>query len=409
MEIRLPMLLDGGTGTELQKRGFRSQQSSEEWVLEHPEALIDIQSGYIKAGSQAVMSCTFGASRPKLSQRGLGDKVPETIGKLVAISKEAVKASGKEAYVAGDIGPCGHFLSPLGDLTFEEFYDVMIEQAQALDAAGADYFEVETMMNIPEVRAAILACRKVSDKPVFVSVSCDENGRMLMGTDVIAALLIAQGMGAAAFGLNCSTGPDHMLEQIRRLAPYAKIPLIAKANAGMPSVVGDQTVYDCPPEQYAEYIPQLLDAGASILGGCCGTDVRYIELMKKILDEKSPAVIPQQNEDMLPAATEKDAMFLPSDITVDTICDVNDDFEDDILDVLDEEPEVVGIRIDSDDAAGIWAETQYQVSRPVCFFCEDEELLEKALRAYQGRAMYSGDLDPGFLAVMSDRYGLIVL
>ena len=204
MEIRFPLILDGATGTELQKRGYMGDVSAEQWVLEHPESILDIQKSYVASGSNVLYSPSFGANRRKLEEHGIFNKAGEYNRRLAALSKEA--ADGK-AWVAGDISPTGMFLSPLGEASFEELVDIYTEQAAGLEEAGVDLFVIETMMTLSDARAAVLAVRSVSDKPIFVTFTCDESGRSLSGTDVTAALTVLQGMGISAFGLNCSAGP----------------------------------------------------------------------------------------------------------------------------------------------------------------------------------------------------------
>ena len=280
MELRFPVILDGSTGTQLQKRGFDSSICAEEWVLQHPEVIREVQQSYIENGSQIVYAPTFGANRVKLESHGIFNQVEDYNRRLVAISKEAV---GSKAWVAGDLAPTGKFLHPLGEMTFEELVDVYTEQAAALEKAGVDLFVVETLMTLPEARAAVLAIKSISRKPVFVTFTCDENGRTLTGTDVTAALAVLQGMGVDAFGLNCSSGPDKMLTQLRRLKEYAQVPLIAKPNAGAPKVVDGKTVYDCTPEAFAAYVEEMAACGVCIFGGCCGTDGRHLEETAKHL------------------------------------------------------------------------------------------------------------------------------
>ena len=164
--------------------------------------------------------------------------------RLAALSQEA--AAGR-AWVAGDIAPTGLFLAPLGEASFEELVDIYTEQAAGLEEAGVDLYAIETMMTLSDARAAVLAVRSMSDKPIFVSFTCDPTGRTLTGTDVAAALTVLQGMGVSAFGLNCSAGPAQMLPLLQRLREYARVPLLAKPNAGMPEIVDGRAVYDCPP------------------------------------------------------------------------------------------------------------------------------------------------------------------
>ena len=277
MELTFPLILDGATGTELQKHGFGGGNCPEAWILEHPDAIREIQQAYVEAGSDVIYAPTFGANRIKLEAHGLSHAVEDFNLRLVALSRDAV--AGK-ALVAGDIAPTGHFLSPLGDVTFEELVEVYTEQAAALEKAGVDLFVIETMMTLAEARAAVLAVRSVSRKPIFVTFTCDAKGRTLSGSDVVAVLQIMQGMEIDAFGLNCSVGPGEMVTQLRRLYEHARVPLIAKPNAGIPEIRGDATVYNCPPEQFTAHLQEMTEAGVRIFGGCCGTTAEHIAALK---------------------------------------------------------------------------------------------------------------------------------
>ena len=279
MEMRFPLILDGATGTQLQKRGYQGDVSAEQWVLDHLDSIQDIQRRYVQAGSQIVYAPTFGANRQKLEARGIFNQTAEYNRRLTALSQQAVEG---RAWVAGDISPTGLFLSPLGEASFEELVDIYAEQAAGLEQAGVDLFVVETMMTLADARAAVLAIRSVSDKPIFVTFTCDESGRCLSGTDVAAALVVLQGMGVSAFGLNCSTGAQ-MLPQLRRLRAYARVPLIAKPSAGLPVMVDGRAVYDCPPEAFAACVPAMLDSGVMIFGGCCGTTAAHIAALHRAL------------------------------------------------------------------------------------------------------------------------------
>ena len=284
MEIRFPLILDGATGTELQKHGYAGDVSAEQWTLAHPDIMREIQRGYVAAGSQVLYTPTFGANRQKLEERGIFNRTADFNRRLAALSREA--ADGK-AWIAGDLAPTGLFLAPLGEASFEDLVDIYTEQAAGLEEAGGDLFVIETMMTLSDARAAALAVRSVSAKPIFVSFTCDESGRSLSGTDVTAALTVLQGMGISAFGLNCSTGPEQMLVQLRRLREYARVPLIAKPNAGMPITVGGKTVYDCTPEDFTAYVPAMLEAGVAVFGGCCGTTPEHIRLLAERLKNKT--------------------------------------------------------------------------------------------------------------------------
>lgn len=274
-----PVLLDGATGTNLQKAGMPVGVCPEQWILENSEVLIDLQKRYVETGTDILFAPTFTASRIKLKEYGLEDHLEEMNRKLVALSKEAAK--GTNALVAGDLTMTGEQLYPLGDLMFEDLVDVYKEQAKIIAEAGADLFVVETMMSLQECRAAVLAIREVCDLPVMVSLTYNEDGRTLYGTDPVTAVVVMQSLGADAVGMNCSTGPEAMLEPIAKMAEYAAIPLLAKPNAGMPELIDGQTVFNVEPEEFAEVGKKLVEEGAAIIGGCCGTTPEHIRALKE--------------------------------------------------------------------------------------------------------------------------------
>ena len=405
MELTFPLILDGATGTRLQQRGFTGSVCAEQWTLEHPEVIQDVQRGYVEAGSQVLYTPTFGANRVKLEQHGIFNRVEEYNLRLAALSKEA---AGGKALVAGDISPTGLFLYPLGDTTFEELTEIYREQAAALEKAGVDLFVIETMMTVAEARAAVLAVRSVSSKPIFVSFTCDENGRILSGSDITAVLQIMQGMEIDAFGMNCSVGPKDMAVQLKRLYEIARIPLIAKPNAGVPEVRDGATVYDCPPEEFVSVLPEFAAAGVRIMGGCCGTDDRHIRALREHAAELSFAPLNPQQTDLLPCATEKELFFLDPTVETGEPLACNDDLEDELDDALESDAPVVSIAISAEGDLDIFAECQYMITKPLCLVCDDAELLESALRLYQGRALYSGSLPDERLRPLARCYGLMI-
>ena len=403
MELTFPLILDGATGTELQKRGFTGGDCAETWVLEHPEAILEIQRAYVEAGSRVVYAPTFGANRTKLEAHGVFNQVGEINKRLVALSRQAVDG---HAWVAGDIAPTGLFLYPLGETRFEELLDIYTEQAEALEEAGVDLFVIETMMTVAEARAAVLAVRSVSEKPVFVSFTCDENGRTLTGSDVAAVLQIMQGMGVSAFGLNCSTGPKEMAAQLKRLHEIARVPLIAKPNAGVPEVVGDKTVYNCPPEEFTAYLDLMAASGVMIFGGCCGTTAEHIAALKEKTAALKPVRPQPQKADLLPCTTEKALFFLDPAVSGGAALGCTD-LEDALEDAMESDDPLVTIEIRSPDELEDFADAQYQITKPLCLKCEDAELLELALQLYQGRALYEGTLGEEELKPLAAKYGLI--
>ena len=405
MEVRFPLILDGATGTELQKRGFSGDMSTEQWVLENPEAIQDVQRRYVAAGSQVVYAPTFSANRQKLEERHIFNQTEEYNQRLTALSKEAV---GGKAWIAGDIAPTGLFLAPLGTASFEELVDIYTEQAAGLEKAGVDLFVVETMMTLSDARAAVLAIRSVSEKPIFVTFTCDENGRSVSGTDVVAALTVLQGMGISAFGLNCSTGPEQMLVQLKRLREYARVPLIAKPNAGMPEIIDGVASYTCPPEEFTACVEEMLENGVAIFGGCCGTTDGHIAALKRALNGAKFTPPAPKYTDLLPAATEKTACYLPVDAAHGAVLPAEGDFEGALSDALGDGFPMVAVQIADWGSVDALADNQYLVSKPLCLVCDDAELLEAALRVYQGRALYEGGLSEEELLPLCEKYGLLI-
>jgi 5-methyltetrahydrofolate--homocysteine methyltransferase len=270
-------ILDGATGTELSRRGMPAGVSPEAWVLEHPDALLEIQRSYADAGSDAVYACTFGGNRLKLAEFGLESKAREINTRLARISREAV---GDQVMVFGDLAPTGVFIEPFGELGFEDAVGVYAEQAEALIEGGVDGFVIETMMDLQEARAALIAVKEACDLPAMVSMTFGADGRTLNGTDPLSALITLQSLGADAVGCNCSTGPQDMAKVIATMKPHACVPLLAKLNAGMPRLVNGETTFDMSPEEFGGHAPALADAGAAIIGGCCGTAPEYIRALK---------------------------------------------------------------------------------------------------------------------------------
>lgn len=285
-----PIILDGATGTNLMEAGMPVGVCPESWVLENPKVLLDLQRRYVEAGSNLVYAPTFTANRIKLEEYGLAERLEEMNRKLVQLSREAV---GEKALVAGDMTMTGQQLYPMGELMFEELVEVYKEQARVLCEAGVDLFVVETMMSLQESRAAVLAIREVCDLPIMVTLTYNEDGRTLFGTEPETAVVVLQSLGVDAIGINCSTGPMEMVEPVRKMAEYATVPIVAKPNAGLPELVececlpeGEttpvkkkKTVYRMTPEEFAEAGVALVEAGASILGGCCGTTAAHIKAL----------------------------------------------------------------------------------------------------------------------------------
>lgn len=274
-----PIFLDGATGSNLQKKGMPTGVCPEKWILDNAQVLLDLQKEFVDAGSHIVYAPTFTANRIKLKEYGLEDQIRQMNHDLVAISKEAAK---DRALVAGDITMTGEQLAPMGTLDFEELVDIYKEQIGYLEEAGVDLLVVETMMSLQETRAAIIAAKEASSLAIMATMTFESDGRTLYGTDAQTAAVVLESLGAAAIGTNCSTGPDKMTEIIRQMAAVTTVPIIAKPNAGLPSLdEAGNTIYDMEAPEFAASMKELVEAGASILGGCCGTTPEYIRMLKE--------------------------------------------------------------------------------------------------------------------------------
>lgn len=279
-----PIFLDGATGTNLFEAGMPVGVCPEQWICENPQVIKELQSAYVEAGSQIIYAPTFSGNRIKLKEYHLEAQMKEINTQLVQFSKTVAQgknSQGTECYVAADLTMTGQALKPTGPLDFEDLVNCYKEQIQIVVEAGVDLIVIETMMSLAETRAAVIAAKETCDLPVFVTMSFEVNGRTLYGTDPVTALVTLQAMGVDAFGINCSCGPDMMVPWVKEMAKYATIPLIVKPNAGMPALENGKTVFNMSSEDFSAAVIELIKAGASIVGGCCGTTPTYIHDLKQ--------------------------------------------------------------------------------------------------------------------------------
>lgn len=271
-----PVILDGATGSNLMKAGMPRGVCTEKWVCENPEPLTQLQKAYKKAGSQIVYASTFSANRISLENYGLENQVKELNSTLVGISRKAV---GQDVLVAGDLTTTGK-----QEISYEELLEAYKEQILALVEAGADLLVAETMMGITECMAAIDAAASVCELPVMCTLTVESDGSLFFGGNIYEAVETLAEMGADAVGINCSTGPDQLLSVVENMREKVSIPLIVKPNAGMP-VIDEKgnPVYSMGPEEFAVHMKRLVEAGADIVGGCCGTAPEYIQQLCSIL------------------------------------------------------------------------------------------------------------------------------
>lgn len=269
------VILDGATGTQLQARGMPGGACPELWCLENPESIKAVHRDYREAGADIVYTATLGANRYKLAQYG-AQNVRHINRDLARLARQAV---GESCLVAGDVGPTGRFVEPFGDLGFEEAVSAFKEQVLGLLDGGVDLLVIETMVDIQEARAALIAVRELTDAYTMVTMTYESAGRTLNGTDPVSALVTLQALGADAVGCNCSTGPEGMIPLVRAMAPYAKVPLVAKPNAGLPVLQGEQTVFPMSSQEFAGFAGEFAASGVNFLGGCCGTTPEHIRAL----------------------------------------------------------------------------------------------------------------------------------
>ena len=270
--------LDGATGSNLVKAGMPSGVCPEQWILEHREVMLQLQKEYVQAGTNILYAPTFTANRVKLAEYHLEKNMSSMIHDLVAISKEAAASTpGHPVYVAGDITMTGEQLRPMGKMELEDLIAIYKEQILCLVDAGADLLVVETMMSLAETRAALIAAKEVCALPVIATLTFEADGRTLFGTDAKTAAVVLESLGASAIGANCSTGPAQMEGIISDMVSVTMIPIIAKPNAGLPFLdENGTTCYNMEAEEFTEEMQVLVNAGATILGGCCGTTPEFI-------------------------------------------------------------------------------------------------------------------------------------
>ena len=272
------LYLDGATGSNLVKAGMPSGVCPEQWILEHQDVMLQLQKDYVQAGTNILYAPTFTANRVKLAEYHLEKNMTSMIRDLVAISKKAAESTpGHSVYVAGDLTMTGEQLKPMGKMELETLIDIYKEQILCLVDAGADLLVVETMMSLAETRAALIAAKEVCDLPVIATLTFEADGRTLFGTDAKTAAIVLESLGASAIGANCSTGPAQMESIISEMVSHTRIPVIAKPNAGLPFLdENGTTCYNMEAEEFAEEMEVLVNAGATILGGCCGTTPEFI-------------------------------------------------------------------------------------------------------------------------------------
>ncbi|WP_026662674.1 homocysteine S-methyltransferase family protein [Butyrivibrio proteoclasticus] len=409
------LFLDGATGTNLMKAGMPAGVCPENWILEHQDVMINLQSNYAKAGADIIYAPTFTGNRIKLADYGLGDRIEEINSSLVKLTKKAAPG----VLVAGDITMTGRQLRPIGDLDFEELVDVYKQQIKILEAAGCDILVVETMMSLQECRAALIAAKEVTDLAVMVTLTFEADGRTLYGSDAASSAITLEALGACAIGANCSTGPDKMAAIISDMAAVTSIPIIAKPNAGLPSVdENGNTEYDMDCDTFVKEMELLVSAGASIIGGCCGTTPDYIKGLKDRYGNVKPNDIRDGEGNPVPRkicgrrylASERMSLSFGLDENfmivgerinptgkkklqeqlregnLDMVCDFAANQEKEGASILDINVGMSGID-EKEMMLKVMEEVMSITDLPLCIDTSSAEVMEAALRLYPGRAL----------------------
>lgn len=400
------LFFDGGMGTLLQERGLKQGELPEVWNLEHGEEVSAIHQAYIEAGSDLILTNTFGANALKFHDDRY--TVKDVVDAAAANVKAAVEKSGagRKIYIALDVGPTGKLLKPMGDLDFEDAYRAFREVMVYGEAAGADLIHIETMSDTYEIKSAVLAAKENTNLPVFVTAVFDERQKLLTGADIPAFVSLLEGLGVDALGVNCGLGPKQMIPIVEEIQKYTSVPVIVKPNAGLPVQRNGKAVYDVDPDTFAEKMREIVGLGAAVAGGCCGTTPAHIYAMTEmcrdiilkpvvkkndtIVSSYGQAVIFKEGSKIIgerinPTGKKRFKQAL-REHDIDYILKEGIMQEDKGAHILD-----VNVGLPDIDEAEMMAETvmglQSVTSLPLQIDTADAETMEKALRIYNGKAM----------------------
>lgn len=398
------VIMDGATGSELIKVGMPVGYCPEKWILDNKEVLINLQREYVEAGSDIVLAPTFTANRIKLAEYSLENQIETINKKLVSLSKEAVN---DKAYVAGDMSMTGISLKPLGDVDFEILVDVYKQQAKILYEAGVDLFVVETMMSLQECRACVIAIKEICDLPIIVSLTYNDDGRTLYGTTPEIATVTLQSMGVDVVGVNCSKGPKDLKSLVEAMSKVSNVPIMAKPNAGLPKLIDGESCYDMNEIDFAKGVEELMMAGASFVGGCCGTTPKHIKEVYKVAQNHKPQIC-NNNKRMVTSERmlreiDLDGRFivvgerinptgkkkLQEELragSLDMVVDFAISQEEAGADILDINMGTNGINEKEMMINAIYEVTSVS-DLPLCIDTSYPEVMEAALRIYPGRAL----------------------
>jgi len=422
-------LLDGSTGVALAKlKGMGGADVPENFIMQNPDAIVSLQTEYIKSGSEIIFTPTLGATAPMLATHSL-DNCEKINTELCKLSK---RAAGNDAYVAAEIGPTGQFLAPMGVYSFDEMVDTFKEQVKYCLAQDVDFFVLETFIDLQEARCAVVAIRESCDLPIIASMTF-ENCMTLSGNSPECVAIALEAAGADAVGANCSTGPKQVAEVVAKMATVTNLPLFAKPNAGMPCMVDGQTEFPMNPAEFADECKLLVDAGATLIGGCCGTLPEHIKLLHEQVKPLTPASREQITDSFVSSVSKFTRLNSDKFVTIGERINpsskkslANELIEQNVMaivDIANEQTEagadVLDINVSAvnvDEVAimkKIAAELPIYCPTPLCFDSTNIKVMEQALRTYCGRAIInSASADSERMEDMialAKKYGAVII
>jgi 5-methyltetrahydrofolate--homocysteine methyltransferase len=377
MNFTYPLLLDGATGTNLIAAGMQPGERTADFVLANPSVMSDLLRRYIEAGSKVIYTPTFGVNSEKF-----GDKYSDVLKRLIYLTREtAEKFGGGNVLIASDISPCGLFCEPMGKATFNDIYESFAGPLKVFTEENVDILSFMTMYSLSESRIALLACKDISEKPIFASVTVDKNGKTMTGSDIKTCVSLLGSLGASAAGFNCSTGPLDMVANVRAAYSAAKAPIYCKPNAGT-----DVENY-LSPEDFSEAMRKLISEGASVVGGCCGTTPDHIAALAKVLPECS-AKMPCCNTDgKITVCTEKTLYIFDNAPSLSPVYDV-ETFLEEAFDFDPEEYDAAEIELKTEEEAKELLGSVYMFDVPLAVTCDDKIALMLA-KEYCGNLMFT--------------------
>ena len=394
------LVYDGSKGYLLQQLGLKGGECGEYWNISDPEKVKSVYRAYKEAGADVIQTNTFPGNRANLEKFGLGDKTYEINYEGARLAREVM---GRDGFVAGSVGPTGKLFEPSGELTFEHAYEIFREQVQALVDGGVDLINFETFTDLAEMRAALLAARETANIPVICSLAFEANGRTLMGTDPYTAAVILKSLGADLVGINCSYGPAELMGILKEMNRAGVSYLCFKPNAGLPEVVDGCTVYRASAKDFSDRMPQIVENGVRLIGGCCGTTPEFIKAVRESLSGLKARPLDRKVEYVIASPVKRLSLHEEGlqigilDLEKDEKLALQlsggdpDEITDWALDVASEGYNAVYIRTGKTDGRpGLLAEivniAQGYIREPFIIETEDPQALESALRVYRGKA-----------------------